>query len=203
MKKSKVQKMMVICLMGAMAVILQFIAIPFPLFTFLKVDFSDLPIMVAMFLFGPLAGILTAGLRSLIHLLLTGVEPSNLVGDVASFLASSMYILPIYYFFTRKVTLVKDRFSKFLGIISGTILMTAFMAVANYFVITPLYLKFFNVSADNFLGMSLAKYVTVGIVPFNLFKGALVSAAFLLVYAKLLPWLTRKTTTLSHQSFSK
>lgn len=193
MKNNKVQKMVGISLMAAMGMGLQFVAIPFPFFTFLKIDFSDLPIMVSMFLFGPAAGLLTAGLRSILHLLLTGLTPDNMVGDVASFIASSVYTLPIYYFFTRNKQLKTTVKNKALGIISGTLLMTLVMSLANLWVITPLYLKFFNVSADNFLGMSLAKYVATGIVPFNLTKGIIVSAVFLVVYSKLLPWLSQKT----------
>ncbi|WP_071131523.1 ECF transporter S component [Enterococcus timonensis] len=200
MKSSKVQKMVVISLMAAMGMGLQFIAIPFPLFSFLKIDFSDLPVMVSMFLFGPLAGILTAGLRSVLHLLLTGFDPANMVGDIASFVASSVYTLPLYYFFTKESQLTKIKKNKFLGIISGTVAMTIVMSVANYFVITPLYLYFFNVDANNFLGMSLARYVAIGIVPFNIAKGIIVSAVFLVVYAKLLPWLSRKALHLQPKS---
>jgi riboflavin transporter FmnP len=34
--------------------------------------------------------------------------------------------------------------------------------------------------------------VAIGILPFNLVKGAIVSAVFLALHAKLLPWLARK-----------
>lgn len=192
MKNNKVQKMVGISLMAAMGMGLQFVAIPFPLFTFLKIDFSDLPIMVSMFLFGPLAGLLTAGLRSILHLLLTGLDPANMVGDIASFIASSVYTLPLYYFFTRDKKLKTTAKNKAAGIVSGTLLMTVVMSLANLWIITPLYLKFFNVSANNFLGMSLGKYVATGIVPFNLAKGIIVSVVFLVVYSKLLPWLSQK-----------
>ena len=186
MKQGKVQKMVLISLMAAMALILQFIAIPFPFFSFLKIDFSDLPIMISMFIYGPLAGIITAGLRSVLHLLLTGVEPANIVGDVASFIASSCFTLPLYYFFKMRNGQNKTpgAKNKVLGIVSGTLLMTAVMSLANYFVITPLYLFFFHANAAGFLGMSLARYVAIAIVPFNLAKGFIVSAVFLVVHAK-------------------
>ncbi|KFN90048.1 riboflavin ECF transporter substrate-specific component [Tetragenococcus muriaticus 3MR10-3] len=70
--------------------------------------------------------------------------------------------------------------------------MTLFMSVANYFVITPLYLRFFQLSVTEMLGMPLANYVVIGILPFNLIKGGLVSAVFLILHTKLLPWISRK-----------
>lgn len=203
MKQGKVQKMVLVSLMAAMALILQFLAIPFPFFSFLKIDFSDLPVMVSMFLYGPLAGIVTAAFRSALHLLLTGVQPANIVGDVASFAASCCFTLPLYYFFKTKkgsTTSTPTAKNKFFGVLTGTLLMTLVMSLANYFVITPLYLYFFNVNAAGFLGMSLARYVAVGIVPFNLAKGFIVSIVFLVVHAKLLPWLALKTAQTQKKS---
>ena len=40
--------------------------------------------------------------------------------------------------------------------------------------------------------MSLAKYIAIGIIPFNLIKGTLVSGVFVVLHAKLLPWLSKK-----------
>ncbi|MEN2280467.1 ECF transporter S component, partial [Enterococcus faecalis] len=71
--------------------VLQFEAFPImPSFSFLKIDFIDIPILLGMFLYGPLAGVITAFVRSLLHLFLTGLAPQNLVGVFARFLASSI-----------------------------------------------------------------------------------------------------------------
>ncbi len=197
MRNNKVQKMVSVAMLAAIGVVLQFVAFPIiPSLSFLKIDFSDIPVMISMFLFGPLAGISTAFIRSVLHLFTTGASPQNLVGDAASFFATTVFTLPMYYFFKRG----SDKLSnKVLGISTGIIALTVFMGVANYLVITPLYLKLFGVSAGQFLGMSLAKYVTIGIIPFNLIKGAIVSAVFLILHAKLLPWLSRKQYQLGNK----
>ena len=175
---------------AAIGLVLQYFAFPImPAFGFLKIDFSDIPVLISMFLFGPLAGVVTAFLRSILHLVTTGFSPDNLVGDAASFLATSIFTLPIFYFFRKKKN---EGRNKFAGVISGTLAMTLFMSVANYFVITPLYLMFLGLNANQMLGMPLTNYVLIGIVPFNLIKGFIVSAAFLVLHAKLLPWLSRK-----------
>ncbi|MBM7709355.1 ECF transporter S component [Enterococcus lemanii] len=195
---NKVQKMVSISMFAAMGLVMQFVSFPIlPLFPFLKVDFSDIPVLLSMFLFGPFAGVATAFLRSLLHTTLTGLSPQNLVGDVASFIATTTFTLPIYYFFRKD----HGKTNKIFGIINGVLAMSIVMAIANYFVITPLYLTFFGVTADQFLGMSLANYVVIGILPFNLLKGTLVSAVFLVLHAKLLPWLARKKQISHHQTF--
>lgn len=193
MKNTKVQKMVAGALFAAMGVILQYVAFPLlPAFSFMKVDFSDIPVMLSMFLFGPMAGIATAFIRSVLHLLTTGLELSNLIGDAASFFASVLFTLPMYYFFNRNKIGNKKTTKKVLGVTSGILAMTFFMSIANYFVITPVYLNVLGLTADKMLGMSLAQYVAIGVVPFNLLKGGIVSAAFLVIYTKLLPFLEQK-----------
>lgn len=196
MKNLKLQKMTAVAVAAAMGLILQFIAFPIvPMFPFLKLDFSDIPVLINMFIFGPMTGIATAFIRSLLHLTMTGFSFDNMIGDVASFFATSLYTLPIFLLF-RKKTASK----RVIGLGLGILAMTLFMSVANYFVITPLYLKAFGLSAGQMLGMSLGRYILVGIVPFNIVKGLVVSGVFLVLHAKLLPWLSKKTLTSQHHS---
>ncbi|EGO2675452.1 TPA: ECF transporter S component [Enterococcus faecalis] len=195
---NKVQKMVSIAMLAAIGTVLQFVAFPImPAFSFLKIDFSDIPILFGMFLYGPLAGVITAFVRSLLHLFLTGLAPQNMVGDFASFLASSIFTLPIFYFFGKKKNI---RTNRIVGLVSGILALTIFMSIANYFVITPIYLQLYGVTTQQFLGTSLASYVAIGIVPFNLIKGLLVSGVFLVLHAKLLPWLSKKQHTIQKKT---
>ncbi|EGO2731660.1 ECF transporter S component [Enterococcus faecalis] len=195
---NKVQKMVSIAMLAAIGTVLQFVAFPImPAFSFLKIDFSDIPILLGMFLYGPLAGVITAFVRSLLHLFLTGLAPQNMVGDFASFLASSIFTLPIFYFFGKKKNI---RTNRIVGLVSGILALTIFMSIANYFVITPVYLQLYGVTTQQFLGTSLASYVAIGIVPFNLIKGLLVSGVFLVLHAKLLPWLSKKQHTIQKKT---
>ncbi|MDY2532332.1 ECF transporter S component [Enterococcus faecalis] len=195
---NKVQKMVSIAMLAAIGTVLQFVAFPImPAFSFLKIDFSDIPILLGMFLYGPLAGVITAFVRSLLHLFLTELAPQNMVGDFASFLASSIFTLPIFYFFGKKKNI---RTNRIVGLVSGILALTIFMSIANYFVITPVYLQLYGVTTQQFLGTSLASYVAIGIVPFNLIKGLLVSGVFLVLHAKLLPWLSKKQHTIQKKT---
>ena len=195
---NKVQKMVSIAMLAAIGTVLQFVAFPImPAFSFLKIDFSDIPILLGMFLYGPLAGVITAFVRSLLHLFLTGLAPQNMVGDFASFLASSIFTLPIFYFFGKKKNI---RTNRIVGLVSGILALTIFMSIANYFFIPPIYLQLYGLTTQQFLGTSLASYVAIGIVPFNLIKGLLVSGVFLVLHAKLLPWLSKKQHTIQKKT---
>ena len=196
MKNLRLQKMTAVAVAAAMGLILQFIAFPIvPMFPFLKLDFSDIPVLINMFIFGPLTGIATAFIRSLLHLTMNGFSFDNMIGDVASFFASTLYTLPIFLLFREKT-----QAKRIMGLGLGILAMTLFMSIANYFVITPLYLKAFGLTAGQMLGMGLGRYILVGIVPFNLLKGTIVSVVFLVLHAKLLPWLSKKTLTSQHHS---
>ena len=167
---------------GFLLILLDFPILPG--FTFLKVDFSDIPTLVGMYLFGPVAGITVAFIRSLLHLLATGAGPGNLIGDTMSFLSALAYTLPIYY-------LTKGKSYKkqiFLPLAVGTFSLTVVMSVFNYYVAMPLYLYVMNYS----FGMAKSSYILMAILPFNLLKGIIISGAFAIAYAKLLPWLETK-----------
>lgn len=195
---NKVQKMVSIAMLAAIGTVLQFVAFPImPAFSFLKIDFSDIPILLGMFLYGPLAGVITAFVRSLLHLFLTGLAPQNMVGDFASFLASSIFTLPIFYFFGKKKNI---RTNRIVGLVSGILALTIFMSIANYFVITPVYLQLYGVTTQQFLGTSLASYVAIGIVPFNLIKGLLVSGVFSSTTCEVIAMAIKKTTYYSEKN---
>lgn len=204
MKNNKVQKMVAVSLFAAMGLVLQFISFPIiPMISFMKVDFGDIPVLLSMFLFGPTAGVLTAFIRSFLHLATTGIgDPANMIGDATNFLATMTFVFPIYYFF--QVRARQSRFNKAYGIVTSMLVMATFMSVANYFVITPVYLALFGMSATQFFGMSLVKYIVIGVLPFNIIKSLMVGGVFLVLYAKLLPWLSKKQVgTIHYQSVSK
>ncbi len=193
MRRSKTQKMVGVAMLAAIGYLLMFLAFPvIPLFPYMKVDFSDIPILIGTYLFGPIAGITTAFLRSVIHFVTTGGDVANLIGDVTSFVASVAFVLPVY-FITKKS---RSKFSLISGLVVGVLSLTVVMSVMNYFVTLPLYLKVMNFD----VGMAYTKYIVTVVVPFNLIKGAIISTVFLGVHAKLLPWLSKKEGIVGHQT---
>lgn len=77
-----------IAMLSAVAFALQFLEFPIPIMpAFIKLDFSDLPELLAAFAYGPLAGVAVAGIKNLIHLPLSS---SMYVGELSNFLLGAV-----------------------------------------------------------------------------------------------------------------
>ncbi|MCP8857653.1 ECF transporter S component [Latilactobacillus fuchuensis] len=189
MHASKVRTMVGVAMLGAISFIVMFFEFPIILaFPFLKVDFSDVIVLLGTFIYGPLGGIGVAVIRSVLHFIMTGASLPSLVGDFAGVLASIFYLLPFYYLFKRQKSVVKGQI--FAGVVSS-ISMTIVMVLANWLFILPLYIRLMGLN----LGMSTLQYVLIGLVPFNLIKGGLVTVVFGILYLRILPWLKQHMKT--------
>lgn len=186
MARTNLHRLVGVALLAAIGYILMLFDFPiFPLFPFLKLDFSDLTVLLGGLMFGPVGGIMTALIRSLAHFALTGGGIVNLIGDSAAFIASVGFMLPIIWTIRGD----HERPSRqFMGMGLGIISLTVIMSLLNWLVITPMYLAVFNFT----LGMSLTKYVLIGVVPFNLVKGIVVSILFYVIARALAPWLAKQ-----------
>lgn len=154
-------------MIGALAFLIMKFEIPIiPGFDYLKMDFSDALVALSTLVFGPVGGIMIAFFKSVLSLIISGFNLMSLVGQIAAFLASLAYILPFY--FISKKHQNKAGF-EILGLIVGTICLTIVMTVANYFVLTPLYIEF----AGFKLSGNLLTYIVSAIIPFNLIKGCI------------------------------
>ncbi len=191
MQKRNTKKMIGVAMLGALAAVIMNFAFPIiPGLSFLKIDFSDLPILIGMFLFGPSGGIGIAFVRSILHYVQTGGDAGFPIGDTASFIASICYALPIYYVMHSKGTAIKEMA---LGGLAGTLSLTAVLTVLNYFVLLPLYALVFNLDVG-----PIFDYLILGIVPFNLIKGLIISTVFVVLFVKLEPWIERNQTNPNH-----
>ncbi|AGY81578.1 MULTISPECIES: ECF transporter S component [Carnobacterium] len=188
MQTSNTKKMVGIAMLAALATIL--ISFGFPIIpgvSFLKVDFSDIPVLIGMFLYGPVGGTMVAFIRSLLHYIQTGGDAGYPIGDTASFIASVAYTLPIYLIMKSKVNNTKTII--FANIV-GSLSLAVILSLVNYFFLLPLYLKVLNFSVG-----PIRDYILMGVIPFNIIKGAIVSTVFIMLYAKLKTWLQRNQLT--------
>lgn len=185
---TQMKRLVVIPVMAAVAFILQALEIPLPMLfpAFLKLDFSTLPGIFAGLVFGPVAGIMVELLKNGLHLLLKNTD-GLLIGELSNFIAGSCLIY---------LTVVLQRMGKgrgFLiaGFAAGTLLMTLFMAVANYYVLIPAYAVLFQMPVEKMLEMfqmdSLWSLNVYAIIPFNLLKGIVLSVIAFFIYVKIEP----------------
>ncbi len=172
-------------MIGALAFLIMKFEVPIiPGFDYLKMDFSDSLVALSTLVFGPLGGTMIALFKSLLSLFISGFNPISMVGQLAAFLASLAYILPFYYISKKHEDKVRYQV---LGLVVGTIALTIVMSLANYFVLTPMYISLMGFK----LNSSLLTYIVSAIVPFNLIKGLINSIVVLILAETLLPVLEK------------
>ena len=71
--KKNIRKLTGTAMLSAVAYILMFLEFPLPLLmpSFIKMDFSELPALMASFAYGPLSGVLVCLIKNLLHLMNT------------------------------------------------------------------------------------------------------------------------------------
>ena len=166
--------------------------------SFLEIDFSEMPALIAILTVHPLAGIVVVILKNVLKGLLFG-SSSGYVGELANLLISIGYILPL----TIMVRKSKDMKTITKGIIAGIIGLTLMGAVVNYFITIPLYARIF-MPMETIIEMGHAivpaikdkfTLILLSITPFNLIKGtivAVVSIVFLKAIQPALKYLMPK-----------
>ncbi|MEI5907146.1 ECF transporter S component [Bacillus spongiae] len=188
MKKFNVRTYVSIGMLSGLAFVLMILKFPLPAFpTMLKVDFSDVPALIAMIIFGPLAGILVELFKNILDYFLSGSETGVPVGHIANFMAGILFILPVYYIYNK----FKTKKGMTLGLVVGSVFMAIMMSVLNYFVFLPAYSFFLNLEAMS--SEATRELIVKGILPFNVIKGFLISIVFMLMFVRLRSWIDKQT----------
>ncbi|HLT54659.1 MAG TPA: ECF transporter S component [Bacillota bacterium] len=189
-KSSNLLKLVVLSLLGTISLVLFFLNFPLPFLpAYLKIDFSEVPALMASLIFSPLAGVIVIGIKNLLYLAVSG--SGDPIGVIANFLAGVMFVLPvsiIYHKFNKGVKSVLS------GLITGTIIMAVGMSVLNYFFILPAYGWFMGWDmTESFIWIS----VIGGVLPFNAIKGVIVGALFLIIFVKMQHWMEQQRAKLT------
>lgn len=135
---------------------------------FLKLNFSDVPIMIAGFCYGPVTGGVIVVIKVLVKCLMTH---TGFTGELADLIVSLSYILPatIIYHFN------KSKKGALIGMSIGTVVSTLAACLTNYFILLPMYRW----------KLSYATTIYAGVLPFNLLKNVIVSLIVFFVYKKI------------------
>ncbi|WP_297630290.1 ECF transporter S component [uncultured Clostridium sp.] len=172
-KQNKTQKMVKGAVLVGLAFLLGFISIPIiPIAPWLKIDLSDLPILIGAFVFGPLTGIILEFVKCLLGFF-TGSATGG-VGELADFIVGVSLILPASFIYHRN----KTKTNALIGMIVGIVCMIIVGILANIYILLPLFKMQMS-------GAQLREYIIFGLLPFNLIKGSLVSGLTYVLYKKL------------------
>lgn len=163
--------------LSALAIVLIFIELPYPLVPYLKLDMSEVVILIAVAINFWLAVIVAVVKASLTFLIKPGAV---MIGHVAMLIGSLS--IAVGYRVSSKYL------SKVPSLIIASLLFCLVMGASNYFFIDPFYmgLSYSEVAAQQYAlpfgsDLSTHGYLTYSIVtylPFNMAKMAIVSTAF-------------------------
>jgi len=192
MNNKKLRRMILIAILGSISTVLMQLNFPLPaLPAFLKIDFSEIPAVLAIMTMGPIAGIAVELLKNVLHWFLSGSPTGVPVGEIANFATGILFIMPIYFIF-KKVQNTKGLTA---GLIAGTVSMAVGMSALNYFVFLPMYVYFMNMPA--YTGGAMFNVIILGILPFNLIKGIMLMVISLLLYKSMSKWIDQQNRQLT------
>ncbi|HOQ76274.1 MAG TPA: ECF transporter S component [Thermoclostridium sp.] len=202
MQRDKAKFIAKVGVLSALAAAIMFIETPLPFMPpFLKLDLSEIIVLLGAFALGPLAGMTIELIKNLVHLPFT---ITGGVGELANFIVGCALVVPAAWIYKRNKT-IKTAIK---GLVIGSLCMVVLASLVNYFVMIPLYVeifaKRFSITADqslqNIIQMSaeenqgiadLNTLILFGIVPFNIIKVIIVSLLTFVTYKRVSPLLHR------------
>ncbi|MBO6061458.1 MAG: ECF transporter S component [Clostridia bacterium] len=182
---------------SAMAAVLMLLEFPLSFLApgFYKLDFSELPVMIATFYLGPVAGVTSELIKIVLKLLLRGTSTA-FVGDFANFAVGCAFVLPASMIYHAK----PGKKTAGIGLLVGTLIMTVFGSAFNALYLIPKFAQLFHMDLNSIVAMgtevnpritSVNTLVLYAVAPFNLIKGVLVSVLTFLLYKRISPLMHR------------
>lgn len=171
---------------------------------FYKLDMSEMPILICTFYLGPVAGITAELVKVLVKLLLKGTTTA-FVGDFANFLVGCSFVLPASVVYHAK----PGRRTALVGMAVGTLVLTVFGSFFNAIYLLPKFAELYGMPMETIISMGTAvncaitdvtTLVLFAVVPFNLLKGAVVSALTFVLYKRISPILHKNDAKLKKAS---
>lgn len=190
-RKSRTHKLAVTAMLSAAATVLMALDFPIPFLIppFVKMDFSELPALLAAFSLGPVWGAAVCLVKNLINLTMSS---TNGVGELCNLLLGLCFVIPAGLIYKHR----KTRRGALTAALAGAALMAVCSIPVNYFISYPFYTSFMPL--DTIIGMyqslipsvdGLLACLIIFNAPFTLLKGLLDTALCFLIYKPLSPLL--------------
>ena len=159
--------------------------------SFYELDFSEVPVLICGFAYGPMAGVIAELCKVFVKMFIKGTSTA-FVGDLANYVIGCSLVLPASIIYHMK----KTRKAALIGMGVGTAVMAVLGSAFNAFYLIPTYVELFGMPLDAIIGMgaavnpnikSVGTLVLFAVAPFNLLKGVADSVITFLLYKKLSP----------------
>ena len=178
---------------GAVLMILNF-NIPTIMPSFIKLDFSELPAIIATFAYGPIGGIMVCLVKNLLNFILA--SNTGGVGELSNFILGCAYVIPAGLIYKKNRTFK----GAIISAIVGSVTAGCVSFFSNYFLIYPLF-TLIGWPMSAIIGMytlifpkitELWQALLYFNVPFTFIKCMLTSIITFLVYKRISPILRGK-----------
>ena len=147
-KKVNVRTLAMTAILGAVATVLMFFSFSIPIIlpSFLAMDFSELPALIAAFTMGPVSGVVVCLIKNLVNLPSSGTGGA---GELCNFLMGVTFVVPAGLIYKFR----KDRVGAVLGSLVGAVVMAVLSMPINLFISYPAYAVFYNITTDKVMDM--------------------------------------------------
>lgn len=150
--------------------------------SFLKLDFSEVPALIAAYSLGPVSGVIVCLIKNLINMT---ASTTGCVGELSNFLLGCMLVVPAGIIYKYK----RNRIGALIGALVGSVVMGLGSLLTNYYIVYPVYYNFLPYEA--ILGMYQALYPKVNDLwdclfifnlPFTVMKGLFCAIITFVIY---------------------
>lgn len=174
--KWSIQKLIYTAMLAAVAGVLMSLEFSVPMMPpFYKVDFSDVPSVIAVFLMGPVSGICVEVIKLLIKLITVGTN-TMYVGELANLIAAFLFVWPLWFLYQK---LGANRKAAVEALLLSIVIRTACACFINANITLSLYAKAMSLPLDEVIRMvasvnpaikDLNGFIILATIPFNVLK---------------------------------
>ena len=193
---SKIRPLAVTAMLSAVGCILMMLDFPIPMLipSFVKMDLSELPALLASFSLGPVYGIVVCLVKNVLAAIFHGSTLG--IGEVCNFAMGAMFVGVAGLIYKHN----KTRKTAIIASLIGSVAMAVFSVPVNFFFSYPVYAAAFG-GMDAIIAAyqeinpnvtSLLRCLILFNLPFTLVKGLLSSVVCFLIYKPLSPILHGK-----------
>ncbi|MBR4036135.1 MAG: ECF transporter S component [Oscillospiraceae bacterium] len=192
-QSDKTRKLTLCGILGGVATVLMFFNFNVPLMpSFIKMDFSELPALLAAYSYGPLAGVTVCFIKNILNLFSSSTGG---VGELSNFMLGCMFVVPAGIVYSK----IKTKKAAFLGALLGAVTMAVCSVITNYYIVYPVYTAFMPMEA--IMGMyqailpsvnNLWQALVIFNMPFTFIKGMVNVVMAMWIYKPLSPLLKGK-----------
>ena len=194
--KVNTRKLVLTAVLGAIASVMMMepFSFPIPIMpSYIKMDFSEVPALIASFSMGPISGAAVCLIKNVINAFFS---KTGCIGELSNFLLGVAFVVPAGYVYKFK----KNRTGAVIASITGSVTMALTGVATNYFIIFPLFSKYL-MPIESIIGMyqkimpsvdGFLMCLLIFNLPFTLFKGLIDSALTFLIYKRISPLIKGK-----------